>query len=439
MTPELPASIPEVVAIVSAQTGAGKTTTAVNLALALAAAGRAVLLIDLDPRGSAGDSLVQGHDCAGGIAQVLLDGTLSHARMTATEVPGLYLIPAGTELARVERELSLMGDSRTRLHQALDTLPALLTHVDHILIDTPPDSGLLTINALTGAHRVLIPLHCQPSAHEQLPVLLKTITRLRAGLPHPFQGAWLLPRASVDPVATRATEEILRQDYAPMLLATGIPHDGAIQDAALADRPLLVATPRCPAAQAYVSLAAEWLARFEAGQRLSEGRRYKHWRERSVNLRAVIDQRIEAWLIDPSSLLYDEREARLHQDGSVLEELFRVTQPERPLRPWWRPHAGFSIAFAMTLLVALFTLPPWHAWEHWRLDLVGWLLGRDQQWDTGSQLLMRADAPAYREIQFAVDVFGDNREQILVCREQAQARQDTQVCHIRVAPPDPAP
>jgi chromosome partitioning protein len=427
---------PEVIAIVGQKDGVGKTTTAVNLALALAAAGRTVLLMDLDPNGNAGRSLVRGAHGGGGSERALLDTSFGRDMIAATEIPDLYLTPATPGLSDIENTLALMGDSRTRLYQALTTLAALPLRFDHVVIDCPPTLGLLTLNALTAAHRVLVPLTCDAVSLQTLPTLLTIIGRLRAGLSRPFYGVYLLISLYTGNTSSRSIIDSVRHDYGRMTLLTEIPEDGAVETAQTNERPLLVDTPSCPAAQSYLSLAAEWLTLAEPGDQPDGAWRFKARQERIAHHRAAMSRRIEAWLIDPSSLLYDEREAMHHQDTQVLEELFRVTQPIGRERLGGRGRIWLGAALSLALLIPLvLTARPWFADESRRFELGAWLIGTQHYWQAGSHLLARADADAYREIQLATRLLGDNRERIMDCGEQARARDAEVSCRIAVTPP----
>jgi len=431
---------PEVVAIVSQQSGVGKTTMAVNLALALAAAGRTVLLMDLDPNGNLGRSLVRGGQSGGGIEQALREATFSRDMIVTTEVPELYLASAGPALSGIESDLALMGDSRTRLYQALATLPALPPRFDHILINCPSTQGLLTLNALTAAHRVLVPLPCDAVALEGLPGLLKTIGRLRAGLSQPFYGVYLLLSLCAGSSLAQSVVASVRQEYGRITLRTEIPADTSVEVAQANERPLLVDTPSCPAGQAYLALAAEWLTLAEPSDQPDGSWHSKARQERMAQLRAIMSRRIEAWLVDPSSLLYDEREAMRHQDTQVLEELFSITQPTTPRRLGGRARTWIGVALSLAILLPLgLFVTQWSTdtqrQVERRIEFGAWLIGQDHAWQAGSLLLARADALAYREIQLATGLLGDNRERILQCAEQARTSDTAIPCPIEVSPP----
>jgi cellulose biosynthesis protein BcsQ len=344
-----PSSAPtEIIAIVSQKGGVGKTTTAINLSIALVAAGRAVLLLDLDPHGYAGHTLVGGIH-ASGTERILRTGAVGIDTITATEIPDLFLAPASPGLAGIESELALLGDSRTRLHQALATLQMFPIHFDYVVIDCPPSVGLLTLNALAAAHRIIVPVTPESFVIEGLPILLKTINRLRAGLRQPLHSVQMLIAQRTQSTTTQALLGALRQDYGNLMLLTEIPYHNVVRDAAEHRRLLLAYCLSCDISQAYLDLAAEWLTLSDSSQdnRDETGRQIRARQERMSQLREIMSKRIQAWLMDPSSLLYDENwESKRHQDVQVLQAIFQDASPHRRARflPVILPLLGLMVA-----------------------------------------------------------------------------------------------
>ncbi|MFD2110736.1 AAA family ATPase [Thiorhodococcus fuscus] len=321
---------PEIIAVASQKGGVGKSTTALNLSIALVAAGRNVLLMDLDPQGNSGYTLMSGIQ-ASGTERMLREAALTRDMITATEIPDLFLAPATPGLSGLENELAQFGDSRTRLHQALATLPALPVHFDHIVLDCPPSVGLLTLNALAAAHQILLPLPCDTVSLESLPALLQTIERLRAGLKQPLHGVHLLlvHRAALHASAL-ALARTLRQDYGHLVLRTEIPYGDAVREAADRGRPLLAYNPQCDVSQAYLELACEWMLEYDERLQPESSWSFRGRQERMEVYHDRMRKRIRAWLVDPTSLLYDETwESRHLQDALVLNELFATKRAPR--------------------------------------------------------------------------------------------------------------
>ena len=254
------AAVPRIIAIANQKGGVGKTTTAINLATALAAAERKVLLLDLDPQGNASTGLGISRQARSVTSyNVLLGNQPMAAAMVATGVPGLSVVPASVDLSGAEIELVSAENREYRLRQALRE--AVLDY-DYILIDCPPSLGLLTLNALVAADAVLVPLQCEFYALEGLSHLVRTIERVKRHL-NPqleIQGVVLTMFDKRNNLSDLVAADV-RDHFGAKVYETVIPRNVRISEAPSHGKPVLLYDFRCPGAQAYVHLASEVLRR----------------------------------------------------------------------------------------------------------------------------------------------------------------------------------
>jgi len=248
----------KVVAITNQKGGVGKTTTAVNLAAALAVAEQRVLLIDIDAQGNASSGMGLPHDQQQVGTYDLMVGRADVGQATReTELPFLHLVPASVDLAAAEVELVDLDDRAVRLKQALESVR---DRYDFILIDCPPSLGLLTLNALTAADSVLVPMQCEYYALEGISHLMNTIERVKAALnPSLFVHGVLLtmydPRSNL---ANQVASELRAHFH---VYDTVIPRNIRLAEAPSHGKPIILYDAGSKGSQGYLNLAREILDR----------------------------------------------------------------------------------------------------------------------------------------------------------------------------------
>ncbi len=250
----------EIIACTNQKGGVGKTTTVVNLASYIARAGRRVLVVDLDPQGNATSGLgLSSVPVERSIHPVLVDGDQARDRVVPVAIEGLSIIPSSRDLAGAEVELVPVDARERRLARAMGPLR---DSYDAILLDCPPSLGLITVNALTAADSVLIPIQCEYYALEGLGQLLSTIDLVRAHLnPRLAIKGVLLTMFDARTTLSADVSAEVRRHLSGQVFRTVIPRSVRLAEAPSYGRPISEHAPGSRGAQAYHDLALEVLQR----------------------------------------------------------------------------------------------------------------------------------------------------------------------------------
>jgi chromosome partitioning protein len=251
-----------IIAIANQKGGVGKTTTAINLSTALAAAGHSVLLIDLDPQGNASTGLGLARNARGhGMFAVLVEGYAVADTLRETIIPGLSILPADPDLTAAELELVGASHRETRLREALGAW-AGLAHHQFVIIDCPPSLGLLTLNGLMAAQDVLVPLQCEFFALEGITQITQTIDAVskRMNPALALHGIVLTMYDRRNNLSDLVAEDV-RGFFGKKVYETVIPRNIRISEAPSHGKPVLLYDFKSPGSQAYIRLAAELVDR----------------------------------------------------------------------------------------------------------------------------------------------------------------------------------
>ena len=249
----------KILAVANQKGGVGKTTTSVNLGACLAYIGKRVLLVDIDPQGNATSGAgIDKADVEQCIYDVLVDDVAASEVIKQTKVENLSVIPATIQLAGAEIELVPTISREVRLKRALEEVAA---EYDYIIIDCPPSLGLLTLNSLTAAHAVLIPVQCEYYALEGLSQLLSTIRLVQKHLNHELkiEGVLLTMLDARTNLGIQVIEEV-KKYFQDKVYRTIIPRNVRLSEAPSHGEPIIIYDPKSRGADVYLELAKEVVA-----------------------------------------------------------------------------------------------------------------------------------------------------------------------------------
>lgn len=249
----------KIIAITNQKGGVGKTTTAINLSACVAARGKRTLLVDLDPQGNATSGLGKSAKGRSSVYDVLIGNAEANAAVMETAVRGLSLLPSDIALAGAEIELVAMDERETRMRDALAPLRGTY---EYIFIDCPPSLGLLTLNALTAADSVIIPIQCEYYALEGVGQLVNTLNLVRKRMNPSLdvEGVVLTMLDGRTNLGIQVVGEVKRH-FKGKVFGAIVPRNVRLSEAPSHGKPIHLYDAKCPGAEAYFALADELMER----------------------------------------------------------------------------------------------------------------------------------------------------------------------------------